>query len=458
MAGSFTLGGFLEEVEKDDPSSILRFKERINLDYDATAVAMELERGRSWHSPVLRFDNVEDYPFPVVTNVFATRRRYALAFGTTEDKLIPEWASRGDRVIEPKAVDNAPVHEVVYKGADVDLARIPIKKHFERDAGRYITNGIVIANDPETGVRNASFHRMQVKGRTRLGTSLHSRRHLWDYVKRAEELGRDIPIAVVIGAHPIFTFAGLWKGPLTTDEYAVAGGLRGAPMEIARAKTVPVDVPADAEIVLEGHILRTIREPEGPFAEFTGYHSERSTEQVIEVTAITHRKGAIYQDIVGGMSDEHCSLLAVPQEARLLKALRSHFSNVTAVSYPKSGTCRLHAYIAMRNPTVGQQKNAAMIAFAEDLSLKLVVIVDDDVDIFNDQDVFWAMATRMQADEDIDIIRNAFGAILDPSNHAGRTAKMIIDATRPSANFPQRHTLPAEAVARARQLLKGVGR
>lgn len=455
---AFTLGSFLDEVERDDPSSILRFKQRINLDYDATAVAMELERGRSWHSPVLRFDNVEDYPFPVVTNVFATRRRYALAFGTTEDKLIPEWASRGDRVMEPKMIDNAPVHEVVYKGADVDLARIPIKKHFERDAGRYITNGIVIANDPETGVRNASFHRMQVKGKTRLGTSLHSRRHLWDYVKRAEEAGKEIPIAVVIGTHPIFTFAGLWKGPLTTDEYAVAGGLRGAPLEIARCKTVPIDVPADAEIVLEGHILRTVREPEGPFAEFTGYHSERSTEQVIEVTAITHRKGAIYQDIVGGMSDEHCSLLAVPQEARLLKALRSHLSNVTQVSYPKSGTCRLHAYIAMRNPTVGQQKNAAMIAFAEDLSLKLVVVVDDDVDIFNDQDVFWAMATRMQADEDIDIIRNAFGAILDPSNHAGRTAKMIIDATRPSANFPQRHTLPADAVQRARELLKGVGR
>ncbi|MGE0874468.1 MAG: UbiD family decarboxylase [Burkholderiales bacterium] len=455
---TFNLRGFLADAERDDPHAILRFKERISLDYDATAVALELERGRSWQSPVLWFDNVEDFAFPVVTNVFATRRRYALAFGTTEDKLITEWASRGDRMIEPRLVDNAPVHEVVYKGADADLGRIPIKKHFERDAGRYITNGIVIANDPDTGVRNASFHRMQVKGRTRLGTSLHSRRHLWDYVKRAEESGKDIPIAVVIGAHPIFTFAGLWKGPLTADEYAVAGGLRGAPLEIARCKTVPIDVPAEAEIVLEGHILRGVREPEGPFAEFTGYHSERSTEQVIEISAITHRRNAVYHDIVGGMSDEHCSMLAVPQEARLLRALRSHMSNVTAVSYPKSGTCRLHAYIAMRNPTVGQQKNAAMIAFAEDLSLKLVVVVDDDVDIFNDQDVFWAMATRMQADEDIDIIRNAFGAILDPSNHAGRTAKMIIDATKPSPDFPQRHTLPESAVKRAKELLANLKR
>lgn len=457
-ASDFTLRAFLAACERDDPRSVLRFDERIALDYEATAIALELERGRSWQSPVLWFDRVEDYAMPVVTNVFASRRRYALAFGTTEDRLITEWASRGDRAIEPRSVESGPVQEVVYRGADVDLARIPIKKHFERDAGRYITNGIVIARDPETGVRNASFHRMQVKGRTRLGTSLHSRRHLWDYVKRAEELGKEIPVAVVIGAHPMFTFAGLWKGPMTTDEFAVCGGLMGRAMDVVSCRTVPVDVPADAEIVLEGHILPGVREPEGPFAEFTGYHSERSTEQVIEVTAITHRKDAVYQDIVGGMSDEHCSLLAVPQEARLIRALRGHMSNVTAVAYPKSGTCRLHAVIAMRNPTVGQQKNAAMIAFAEDISLKLVIVVDDDVDVFNDQDVFWAMATRFQADEDVDIIRNAFGAILDPSNHAGRTAKMIIDATRPSADFPQRHTLPEAAVQRARALLARVSR
>ncbi len=455
---AFTLRSFIAQAEQDDPRSVLRFKDRIALDYEATAIALELERGRSWQAPLLWFDKVEDYAMPVVTNVFATRRRYALAFGTTEDKLISEWAARGDRQVEPRLVERGPVQEVVYKGADVDLARIPIKKHFERDAGRYITNGIVVAKDPETGVRNASFHRMQVKGRNRLGTSLHSRRHLWDYVKRAEELGKAIPIAVVVGAHPIFTFAGLWKGPLTTDEYAVAGGLMGRPMDIVDCRTVPMDVPAEAEIVLEGHILPGVREPEGPFAEFTGYHSERSTEQVIEVTAITHRKDAVYQDIVGGMSDEHCSLLAVPQEARLIRALRGHMSNITAVSYPKSGTCRLHAVIAMRNPTVGQQKNAAMIAFAEDISLKLVIIVDDDVDVFNDQDIFWAMATRFQADDDIDVIRNAFGAILDPSNHAGRTAKMIIDATRPSASFPQRHTLPEAAVRRARELLAAVNR
>ncbi len=455
---AFTLRSFLADVERDDPGGVLRIVEPVPLDFDASAIALELEREVSWQSPLLWFEQIEGARFPVVTNLFASRRRYALALGVPESRLIEAWAERGDRTIDPVRVTGAPVHEVVLTGADVDLAHLPIKQHFARDGGRYITNGIVVANDPQTGVRNASFHRMQVKGRTRLGTSLHSRRHLWDYVNRAEAADQKIPIAIVIGAHPIFTFAGLWKGPLTTDEYAVAGGLFGAPLEITRCRTVPVDVPAQAEITLEGWLLPHVREPEGPFAEFTGYHSERSTEQVIEITAITHRRDALYHDIVAGMSDEHCSLLAVPQEARLLKALRSHFSNVTAVSYPKSGTCRLHAVIAMKNPVVGQQKNAAMVAFAEDISLKLVIVVDDDVNVFDDRDIFWAMATRMQADEDIDIVRNAFGAILDPSNRAGRTAKMIIDATRPSADFPQRHQLPPESIERARALLARLGR
>ncbi|MBK8065300.1 MAG: UbiD family decarboxylase [Betaproteobacteria bacterium] len=301
---SQTLRDFLAQVEKANPKDILRFKDRIALDYEATAVALELERGRAWQAPVLWFEKVEDFEMPVVTNVFATRGRYAMALGIPEDRLIEEWAQRGDRMIEPKLHDKGPVQEVVYKGADVDLGRIPIKTHFERDGGRYITNGIIIAKDPETGVRNASHHRMQVKGRNRLGTSLHSRRHLWDYVRRAEELGKEIPIAIVIGGHPLMTFAGLWKGSMAIDEYAVAGGLAGRPLDISKCVTVPIEVPAQGELVIEGHILPGVREPEGPFAEFTGYHSERSTENVIEVTAITHRKGAIYQDVVGGMSDE----------------------------------------------------------------------------------------------------------------------------------------------------------
>ena len=450
-AAPFTLRGFLAQVEANDPSDVVRVRDAVNLDYDPSAFVMEMERmGRS---PVVWFEKAGTSRFPVVTNVFGARRRYALALGVTEDRLTEEWALRNDRTLEPVMRNSGPIHDVVRTGSKVDLGYLPVMRHFTEDAGPYITNTIVVAKDPDSGVRNASFHRMQVKGPNRIGTSLHSRRHLWSYVQRAEERGEDVPIAVVIGAHPLVTFGGLWKGPISADEYAVIGGLRGAPLEITPCATVPLEVPIDAEIVVEGRIICKAREPEGPFAEFTGYASARSTEHVIEISAITHRTDAIYQDIVPGISDEHTSLLAVPSEARLLRTLRQHFPNTTAGSYPKSGTCRLHAYIAMRKPAPGQAKNAAAVAIGDDLSLKLVVVVDDDVNILDDRDVLWAMATRMQADEDIDIIRNAMGAILDPSNRAGMTAKMIVDATRPGGDFPARHTLPADAIARARELL-----
>lgn len=451
----FNLRSFLSELEAEDSTEIWRIKEHVNLDFDVTAVAMELERvGKA---PVLWFENVADYPFPVVANVFGSRHRFAKALGVSQERLLETWSKCGDTTIEPVLSETGPVQDIVLTGADVDLNRLPIMKHFQDDSGRYITNAVVVARDPETGVRNASFHRMQVKGPAHIGTSLHSRRHLWNYVQRAEERNEDLPIAVIIGSHPLITFGGLWKGGIDMDEYAVVGGLMEAPLALVPGCTVPVEVPAEAEIVLEGRILANRREPEGPFAEFTGYSSKRSTQHVIEISAITHRTDAIYQDIIPGMSDEHTGLLGAPQEARLLRTLRQHYPNVTAVSYPKSGTCRLHAYIAMRNPAPGQARNAAAAALGDDLSLKLVVVVGDDVDVRNDREVLWAMATRMQADQDVEILRNCMGAILDPSNRDGLTAKMIIDATQPGGEFATRHRLPPTSVERALAIIARAG-
>jgi len=451
MDTDMSLRTFLAELEKNNSTELLRIKEPVALDYEISALTMEMDRRK--RSPVLLFDNVKGSPFPILANMFGSRRNFAAALGIGEEVLIEELARGSDRVIEPVLSKAGPVQEVVHRGDDADLGKLPIMVHFAEDAGRYITNAIVVAKDPDTGVRNASFHRMQVKGPKRLGTSLHSRRHLWNYVERNDAKDQPTPILIVIGAHPLFTFGGIWKGPINVDEYAVVGGLMGRGLEIVPALTVPLEAPAHAEIVIEGHILPKLREPEGPFAEFTGYASERSTQHVIEITAITHRRDAIYHDIVPGISDEHTLLLAVPQEARLLRTLRQHYQNVTKVAYPKSGTCRMHAYIAMKNPAPGQAKNAAAVALGDDLSLKMVVVVDDDVDVLDDSDVLWAMCTRMQADDDISVIRNAMGAILDPSNRGGLTAKMIVDATRPAGHFPKRHTFPAEALARARELM-----
>ena len=447
------LRSFLEDLEQADPGSILHIPEPVDLDFDVTAVAMELEaRGRA---PVVRFDKVGQSPFPIVANLFGDRRRYAQALGVPEADLIETWGGLGDRIIDPVVLETGPVLDTVLTGSSLDLGALPIMNHFAEDGGRYITNGIVVAKDPDTGVRNASYHRLQVMGRTRFGTSLHSRRHLWNYAQRAARRGEAIPVSIVIGHHPLFAFgSGLWKGPMDADEYAVAGGFMGRALELVEGVTVPVEAPAFAEFVIEGHILPGEQADEGPFAEFTGYASARSTQHVIEVSAILHRSDAIYQDIVPGISDEHTGLLAVPMEARLLKVLRQNYPNVTGVAMPKSGTCRMHVYIAMKDPAPGQAKNAAATALGEDLSLKLAIVVDDDVDIASDRDVMWAVCTRMQADRDVDILKNCMGAILDPSNHDGLTAKMMIDATRPAGDFPPRHTIPEDAAARARELVR----
>ena len=453
---SLSLRTFLADLEKSGSTEFLRVKEPVARDYEISAMAMELDRRK--RTPILLFENVQKTEFPILANLFASRANFAAALGIGESSLIEELARRNDQIIEPMLCKGAPVQEVVHKYEDADLEKLPIMLHFAQDAGRYITNSIVIAKDPDSGVRNASFHRMQVKGPRRLGTSLHSRRHLWNYVERNDAKEQPTPILIVVGAHPLFTFGGLWKGPIDVDEYAIVGGLMGRGLEIVPAVTVPLEAPAHAEIVIEGHILPKVREPEGPFAEFTGYASERSTQQAIEVTAITYRRDAIYHDITPGISEEHTLMLAVPQEARLLRTLRQHYQNVTKVAYPKSGTCRFHAYIAMKNPAPGQAKNAAAVALGDDLSLKLVVVVDDDVNVYDDSDVLWAIATRMQADEDISVIRNAMGAILDPSNNSGLTSKMIVDATKPNGRFPERHSFPAEAVQRAHELLSCIGK
>jgi 2,5-furandicarboxylate decarboxylase 1 len=448
------LRSFLRRVSGEAPGDVLTVKAPLSLRYEPMAYIDELARKRK--HPVFVFDNLNGATFPVVANVLGSRKRYALALGTTEDKIMSEWLLRSQRFIPPRAVKEAPIKDFVAKGADVDLGNLPVITHFQHDGGPYITSGIVVAKDPDTGVCNASFHRCQVKNRDTLGISLHSRRHLWDYQRRAEERGQSLEVAVVIGCHPLILFGtGLWKGPIDVDEYEVAGGFLGEPLEVIPCETVALDVPAQAEIILEGEILPKVREDEGPFGEFTGYSSHNSTRHVLKIKAITHRRDALFQDIVAGFSQEHNGMLGVPAEPRMLEVLRKVVPSVRDVSFPFSGASRFHCYVSMKKIAEGQPKTAVFSAFAEDTSLKLVVVVDDDIDVHREEEVIWAMATRMQADRGVFVIENCMGAMLDPSSDAGLTAKMGIDATLPLTGWKAtRCTIPEEARTRVKELIK----
>jgi UbiD family decarboxylase len=448
------LRSFIQQVSQEATADVLMVKDSLSLQYEATAYIDEFaKKGRH---PVFIFENLRGAKFPVVTNILGSRKRYALALRTTEDRIKTEWLLRSRRLISPRIVDEAPIKDCVYRGAEVDLNNLPVITHFQHDGGPYITSGIVIARDPDTGVRNASFHRCQVKGRDTLGVSLHSRRHLWDYQQRAENKGQNLEVAVIIGCHPLIQFGtGLWKGPIDSDEYEIAGGFLGEPLEVISCEEVDLHVPAQSEIILEGEILSDAREDEGPFGEFTGYSSHNSTRHVLKIKAITHRRDAMFQDIVPGFSQEHNGMLAIPAEPRMMEVLRKIVPSVEGVSYPFSGTCRFHCYVSMKKIADGQPKTAIFSAFAEDTSLKLVVVVDDDIDVHREEEVLWAMATRMQADKGIFVVENCMGAMLDPSSQEGLTAKMGIDATLPLAGWKAtRCTIPEAARLRVKELIK----
>jgi UbiD family decarboxylase len=213
-------------------------------------------------------------------------------------------------------------------------------------------------------------------------------------------------------------------------------------------------VPAQAEFIIEGEILAGVREDEGPFGEFTGYSSHNSTRHVVKVKAITHRRDAIYQDIVPGLSQEHNSMLAVPAEPRMLDVLQRVVPSVKDVAYPFSGACRFHCYVSMKKIAEGQPKTAIFAAFAEDTSLKLAVVVDEDIDVRDEEEVLWAIATCMQADRGVFVIPGCMGAMLDPSSNEGITAKMGIDATRPLVGWKAtRCTLPNNVTERIKHIL-----
>jgi 2,5-furandicarboxylate decarboxylase 1 len=421
------LRSFLEKLKLNHPEEILEINDPVPVSFQMTALAFELEKLK--RPPALLFNNVIGFSSPVVSNLFASRRRIGLMVGVDESELVSQWAQLASKRLLPVLRQSAIVKEVIQSDKDVDLTTFPIPMHFEIDAGSYITAGIVIANDPDTGIGNLSYARMQVKSPDHLGVSLHSRGDLWDFQRRCELQHRPLEVAIAIGVHPAINLAAATRLPLGEDEMQLAGGLLGEPIEVVRAETVNVMVPANAEMVVEGVIEPDIRENEGPFGEYTGYATSRSTRNVLHVTAITHRRDMIFHDIIPGAASEHLNLSKVSRVPQFFSTLKKTLSNVVAMNYPDSGT-HFHCYLSMRKMMDGQPRQAMALLFGLDHYLKLIIVVDEDIDVFDEKQVLWALATRFQADRDIICIPDAPGNLLDPSSHGGISAKLGLDATR----------------------------
>jgi UbiD family decarboxylase len=432
---------------------VLYVKEKITLDRDIQAILLEFEKRRQF--PIIVFENVENSDIPVICNVYGSRRAFAHALEVNEADMPEEYAKRLNDFIEPVLVDKPLFKQKVLVGEEADLNKLPIPTFYPGDVGPYVTAGLLVAKDPDTGVETAGYHRLQLQDSNKFGVSLHSRRRMFEYYRRAEAKGKSLDCSIVIGLHPILGMSALSYPPPDISKWHVAGGLFREPLQLAYCSTNDLKVPAWAEIVIEGEILPEVREPEGPFGEFTGYFSRRSTQNVFKVNAISMREQPWFQAIGSGRVPDHIMPLGVLREAEVRKAVSRVIPNVKAVHVPPSGAGSFTAYVSMKQTRPGEARHAIPIVLGVDHYLKLVVIVDDDIDVFDDSDVLWAIATRAQADKDLIVIPDSMGAILDPSaTPKGLTAKMGIDATKPfGEEFGERLRMSPEKEAWAQEFV-----
>jgi 2,5-furandicarboxylate decarboxylase 1 len=413
-------GQLVDVAEAADPAFQLAALSRIALD-----------RG----GPALRFTNVHGHTMPVVTNLFATRDRFAAALGVGEAELHEQWSHRVRNPLEPEMVSTGPCKDVVLKGPDVDLGLLPTPTWNELDGGPYLSLPVQISKDPETGTRNAATYRVQVHDRTRLGMLFGPYRHL--AMQRAKRPGQPFPIAIAMGLPPAAHIAAAAPLPYGSDELAVAGALQQERLQLVACETVPLEVPAEAEIVLEGFILPDELMPEGPYGEFTGFYGDRAPRPVVEVTCMTMRRDPILLAAYQGRPPQDSTLMqSIPAEAEIRRVLP--LSGLRDIYITESGCGAFHAVVSVDKLCDGYGKmfGLSVLGTWGGRYIKQLTVVDSSIDPRNADLVAWAVATRVQPDRDIEILSGLVGIILDPSlpdsekrSGRSRTSKMIIDAT-----------------------------
>ncbi len=459
MNESQSLRGFLAMVERDYPAEILRIKVPVRTHLDMTSLVFELESAGK--SPVVIYENVEGHTMRVVTNIAGSRKLLAACLGVPQANLPAAFRERCQKYIPCEVVKEAPWQEVVFEGDQVDLSKLPIPTHFSVDAAPYLTAGQLTARDPLTGVDTTGFHRFMVTGKNRLGVSLHSRRRMYEFHKRAEEKGESLPAAITLGIHPLHYMGSMvFAYPPHVRKFEIIGGLFGEPYRLAKTGVQDLEVPAGAEIIIEGEILANVHEPEGPFSEFTGYASYRSTQNVFVAHRIRQRRDAMYHSVASGMSQDHILVSCVTREGEILNTLRRNLPNVIAVHVPHRTCGAFLAIIKMKKSSQGEPQQAIMAALGTEFYTKYIIVVDEDVDIFDMNDVMWAVATRVKAEKDIVFIPGAKGAILDPTSdpETFTVTKMGIDATRPlGKDFAERLTISDSQRERVRGILHAAG-
>jgi 2,5-furandicarboxylate decarboxylase 1 len=457
----------LKQLHENRPNQVKVVDKEMDRKWEVTALVEKMRGDRRYPEfPAIVFTNIKGSKLPVLINLCASYERLAFSIDANVNTMVPEYAEREAKAIPPVEIASrdAPVKDVIWKGNQIDLNKLPIVWHNELDSGYYIDSGVAFLKDPDSGKINAGIYRHEVQSETELGFMTNPGRHASRILRRMREMGKPLEIAIAIGHHPALLMAAVSQLAGIGGELEACGGLLGEPLEMVDAETVDLMVPARAEIIIEGVIdtnPKALRR-EGPFGEYPRYYTGVGSAPYVKITAITMRRDAIYQTVFSGHI-EHTCLGALPRMGSLYRRIREIVPSVTMVNLPVSGMGRAHAYISLKKTRDGEPKQAAFAALAVDSLIKHVFVVDDDVDVFDEVEVLWCMCTHFQADRDLAVIPYALGNRLTPKSYdADRNehiedrqkkileTKMILDLTKPTppTPFPTRCSVPADVVGR----------
>jgi 2,5-furandicarboxylate decarboxylase 1 len=403
-----------------------------------TEVGKTLKQGYVKGGPAFIFTkNGTDYP--LVTGVYSTRDMALAAFEATEETIMAKVIHGLENPIPPSAFAGAaPCQEVVLTGDDIDITRFPIPTYSPMDGGPYITAGIIVSKDPETGIPDVGHYRFQVIGKNTMAFLAQPFHRFGKHLAKYRKLGKVPQAAMIIGVDPIIAYTCQAQLPDTTNDWDIAGGLRGAPVELVRCKSVDLEVPATAEVVIEFEVDLDNLIMEGPLGEYTGYYTPASKKPTARIKTITHRRKPYFQGLLTGkpVTENHI-LKQIPFEASVWKDLRTRFPTIERVAIPPSGGVSFYVVIAMKPRYAGEARQAIMAAMASNIRPKWVIAVEPDINIHDSAEVEWAMSFRVQPDHDVFVVPYTPAGPLDPSVddtvalNARTSASVGIDATRP---------------------------
>lgn len=395
----------------------------VDSEYELTSVAKAIHEK---YGKAVFFEKVKGSEFPVVTYALNSREAITTALNMEPERMVHQWSEREERQSPYHVVESGAVQEVV--DYDPDITKLPLCLHSDGNNGRYITGGVLVAKHPELNLMNASFNRCQLVGPKKLRVRMMPPQHLGQFHAAAEQQGKPLEVAIVIGASPAVMYSAASKIPYTRDELEFAGALGNETVDVVKCKTIDVMVPANAEFVIEGHVLPDVREEEGPFGEFTDSYVPVMKNHVFEVTAVTHRKDAMWHDIFAG-GQEDLKLLGLPIESEVFNHIKK-FTNPDNILDVVAAPFVFGCFIKLKKTREDEPKNILLSALAAYSWTQFVVVVDDDVDIHNPNDVLWAIQTRCCPEKDVIVIPHVTSYTREDVAEEN-IGKFGIDATTP---------------------------